>query len=102
MWDFNKAFAFVMKNEGGYSHDASDAGDETKFGISKRSYPDIDISNLTENQAAAIYERDFWAPYASFQNRVATKVFDLAVNMGHKQAVTILQCALRYCGARRL
>lgn len=97
MGDFNKAF--VLQNEGGYSNDASDAGGETKFGISKRSYPDIDMANLTEDQAAAIYERDFWAPYASFPDRVATKVFDLAVNMGHKQAVLILQRALRCCGA---
>ncbi len=99
MRDFNKAFAFVMKNEGGYSNDASDAGGETKFGISKRSYPDIDIAHLTEEQATEIYERDFWAPYASFPDRIATKVFDLAVNMGHRQAVLILQRVLRCCGA---
>lgn len=99
MGDFNKAFAFVMKNEGGYNHDLEDAGGETKYGISKRSYPNVDIANLTEEQAAEIYERDFWAPYASFPDRIATKVFDLAVNMGHKQAVLILQRALRCCGA---
>ena len=99
MGDFSRALAFVLKNEGGYSNDASDAGGETKFGISKRNYPDLDIANLTEEQAAAIYGGDFWAPYASFPDRVATKVFDMAVNMGHKQAVTILQRALRCCGA---
>ncbi len=90
MGDFDKAFAFVLQNEGRYNYDASDAGGETKFGISKKSYPDVDIAHLTEEQASAIYERDFWAPYASFPDWIATKVFGIAVNMGHKQAVTIL------------
>ena len=31
----------------------------TKFGISKKSYPNIDISNLTEEEAIQIYYEDF-------------------------------------------
>lgn len=102
MGDFKTAVAFVLKNEGDYSQDPEDAGGETKFGISQRSYPNLDIKNLTRDQAIAIYREDFWAPYQDFDEPIATKLFDLAVHMGHKQAVQILQRALRSCGAPHL
>lgn len=100
MGDFNKAIKFVLANEGGISEERDDAGGMTKFGISQRSYPDWDIENLTEEDAIVIYRRDFWQPYQEFDDRLATKVFDLAVNMGHKRAVQILQRALQCLGAK--
>jgi lysozyme family protein len=100
MGDFNKAVKFVLANESGFSNERGDAGGLTKYGISQRSYPDWDIENLTEEDAIEIYRQDFWAPYADFEDRIATKVFDLAVNMGHKRAVQILQRALQCLGAK--
>jgi lysozyme family protein len=100
MGDFNKAIKFVLENEGGFSNDPNDPGGATKFGISQRSYPDWDIENLTEEDAIEIYRQDFWAPYQDFEDRLAAKVFDLAVNMGHKRAVQILQRALQCLGAK--
>ena len=41
-------------------HDSRDPGGETKFGISKRAHPDLDIANLTRDQAGAVYRRDYW------------------------------------------
>src|SRR5207248_918577 len=35
-------------------------GGETNFGISKRKYPTLDIKNLTDLGAVAIYRRDYW------------------------------------------
>lgn len=102
MGDFDKAIAFVLTNEGGYSDDPGDAGGKTKYGISQKSYPHLDIQNLTRDQAIAIYRKDFWAPYQDFEDAVATKMLDMAVNMGHKQAVQILQRALRCCGATHI
>lgn len=99
MGDFTKAIAFVLQNEGGLSQDPDDAGGTTKFGISARTYPDLDIANLTQEQAVEIYRRDFWGPYAGFEDPIATKLFDLAVHMGHRQAVKVLQRALRCTGA---
>lgn len=58
--NFEKAVAFVLRHEGGYTNDNRDPGGETKFGISKRAYPSLDIKNLTEEQAKVIYRRDYW------------------------------------------
>jgi lysozyme family protein len=98
---FEKAVQRVLEFEGGYSNDPSDAGGETKYGISKRSYPNLDIRNLTVAGAKLIYYRDFWEPqlYGDFESvELAEKVFDLAVNIGTNRAHTLLQRALRAVG----
>lgn len=100
MADFDRAVAVVLLHEGGFSNDAADSGGRTKFGISQRSYPDLDIAALTREQAIDIYRRDFWERngYGSIKNQaVATKLFDLAVNMGAKRAHMLAQQALRAC-----
>jgi lysozyme family protein len=98
---FNRAIERVLANEGGYSNDQFDAGGETKFGICKRSYPKLDIKNLTIDDAKFIYYRDFWEPhlYSEFTStELAEKVFDLAVNVGSSKAHLLLQRALRAVG----
>lgn len=98
---FEHAVSFVLAHEGGYSNDIDDDGGETKFGISKRIYPDLDINTLTVEQAKAIYKRDFWEPqlYKDIKDvNLATKVFDLAVNMGSIWAHRLVQRALRATG----
>ncbi len=57
---FEKAFSFTLKSEGAYTNDPKDPGGETKFGISKKSYPGEDIKNLTIERAKEIYYKDFW------------------------------------------
>lgn len=52
---FEHAVSFVLAHEGGYSDDPDDDGGETKFGISKRSYPHVDVDALTIEQAKVIY-----------------------------------------------
>lgn len=59
---FERAAAFVMAQEGGYVNDVHDRGGETKFGISKRQYPNEDIPNLTVNRARTLYRLDYWEP----------------------------------------
>src|SRR5690606_26823429 len=80
-------------------------GGETKYGISKRSYPHLDIRNLTREQAIEIYRSDWWERYGYDRIKsldVATKVFDLAVNMGPAAAHRCLQRALHACGQRHV
>lgn len=92
----------LLDLEGGYAHDPDDPGGETNFGISRRSYPDTDIFNLTRSEALEIYWRDFWAPnrYGEIADRwIAAKVFDLAVNMGAKKANRLLQIAVNQTAA---
>lgn len=58
--DFDKAIDFVLRWEGGLADHEADPGGLTNFGISQRSYPDLDIRNLTREQAVEIYRRDYW------------------------------------------
>lgn len=94
---FQRAVEVVLGHEGGYVNDPRDPGGETKYGISKRSYPSLDIANLTREDAIAIYYRDWWQRYGYGRLQddvVATKVFDMAVNMGPATAHRLLQEAL--------
>ena len=57
---FETAIAFVLSEEGGYSNDPNDPGGETNFGISKRSHPNVDIKNMTQDEAESIYKYLYW------------------------------------------
>lgn len=84
MEQFAQAIEFTLSWEGGYVNDPGDAGGETNMGISKRSYPDLDIKNLTVEQAKAIYYADYWLPSRAYLDDYPTCTirFDIAVLMG--------------------
>lgn len=90
---WEKAIEFVLSIEGGYVNDPSDPGGETKYGISKRSYPNVDIKNLTEAGAKEIYKKDYWdaCNCDHLSIGIDAVVFDTAVNMGIGTAKSILQ-----------
>ncbi len=94
---FNYAIEKTLAHEGGYVNDPKDPGGETKFGISKRSYPDLDILSLTREHAIEIYRKDFWWKHGYDKielPEVAAKAFDFGVNMGPKRANRMLQMAV--------
>lgn len=93
---FDIAFARTVGHEGGYVNDPNDRGGETKYGISKAAYPNLDIKALTVADARAIYRRDYWAPCAcdAMLPNTALAVFDLAVNAGRWAAIRDLQLAI--------
>jgi lysozyme family protein len=99
---FERAIARLLGDEGGYVDNPADPGGETKFGITRREYPDVDIAALTRAEAVAIYYRDWWQrySYSELPGAIAAKLFDLAVNIGPDHAVRCLQRALRACGRR--
>ena len=81
-----------MGVEGGFVHHRDDPGGETKFGISKRSYPHLNIKNLTKQEAIDIYRRDFWARVpVGLCDVMRWMVFDSAVQHGTKRALTWLE-----------
>jgi len=94
---FDAAFDILIGHEGGYSNNPRDPGGETRFGISKRSYPREDIKNLTVERAKEIYRRDYWRPIRGDElvAPLALLVFDAAVNNGVGQAIRWLQRAAR-------
>ncbi|MFZ6731988.1 glycoside hydrolase family 108 protein [Undibacterium sp. Ji42W] len=96
MNNFDICIAPVLKNEGGTSNHPLDAGKLTKFGISQRSYPKLDIAALTVEQAKALYKRDFWDKNQldRLPLVVAFEFFDCAINCGAGTAARLLQRSL--------
>lgn len=93
---FDLAFDRLMGVEGGYTAGNGDPGGETNWGISKRSYPNVDIKGLTREGAKAIYLRDFWDRLGASQlpDSVVFQLFDFAVNSGIETAVRAYQRAI--------
>lgn len=112
MSTFQNAIGIILRHEGGYVNNPNDPGGVTNFGISLRflsQHPDIgdfdhdgdvdaeDIKNLTPEQASTIYKNLWWDEfnYGNINSQqVATKTFDLSVNMGAKRAHMLLQTAV--------
>lgn len=92
---FDEAFEILIGHEGGYVNNPADPGGETRFGISKRSYPGEDIKAMTLARAKVLYFADYWKPAGCESVPAAAKfdLFDMAVNSGVKAAIKCLQGA---------
>jgi len=97
---FVAALEQLLTDEGGLVDDPADGGGETKYGISRRQYPEVDVAGLTRAAAAAIYYRDWWERYSygELPAAIGAKLFNLAVNLGPGPAARCIQRALRACG----
>jgi len=86
----------VLGIEAGYVNDPDDPGGETNWGISKRSYPHLDIRNLTREAAIQIYWDDFWLPIHGDElpTIAAYQALDFAVNSSPQTAIRKLQFVL--------
>lgn len=75
---------WIISKEGGYVAHPNDPGGETKYGISKRSYPELDIKHITPEQAFKIYVKDFYNKVVDEHMDFGQAAFmaDTAVNMG--------------------
>lgn len=102
------AFPWVIGIEKGFQCDPRDPGNwtggkqgvgvlkGTKYGVSAKAYPDLDIANLTIADAQAIAKRDYWnvvyGDYMKFP--LALCVFDFGYNAGPHESVLVLQRSL--------
>ena len=95
MKTFNEIIEKVLEHEGGYVNDPKDLGGETKYGITKRFYPNLNIKELTIEQAKEIYRKDYWDKnkVESLPQNLWHIYFDMCVNMGKRTAVKVLQRA---------
>ena len=105
---FDQAFSRTVAIEGGFTADAKDRGNwtggkvgigvlkGTKFGVSAASYHDIDIVNLTIEEAKEIYRRDWWEKFGleRFGKAAAFQLFDAGMNHGMFRANQMFQRAL--------
>lgn len=76
----------IIQREGGDKlvTDPADRGGTTKYGISQRAHPTLDIENLTETQATEIYKREYWDAMNAdkIPAHMRDTVMDAAVNQG--------------------
>lgn len=104
---FDRALKFVLRWEGGYSHDEADPGGETYCGISRVNHPDwpgwakVDSGYAVEKMGLEddvrdFYRTEFWTPLRSddMPDNVAVVCFDTAVNCGKGRAARWLQEAV--------
>lgn len=110
MAKFEDSVGYVMSNEGTFSDHPHDPGGPTFWGISLRfleatgtdidkdgDIDEDDVRALTRADAIALYGLKFWKPLQLQRMKsqaVATRVLDMAVNMGNRRAVKILQKAV--------
>jgi lysozyme family protein len=101
---FEDAIEVILAHEGGYCCNPADAGGATNWGISSRFLAthglNIDPKTMTRESAVNLYRMFFWSTiYDQIQDQtLATKIFDMAVNMGPSRAHQILQSALNFLG----
>jgi len=105
---FERAFAALIGYEGGFTNDPADPGNwtggavgagicrGTKWGISAAAYPTLEIRDVTEDDARAIYLQRYWGPICGEQLAPALGllVFDSAVNNGVNRAIRLLQASV--------
>lgn len=95
---YNEAILLILDPdvEGGYSNHEWDNGGETKYGITKRWYPHLDIPNLTFDQAIEIHRVDRWDKING--DRLpwifALPILDRAINQGVEPASRFFQLAV--------
>jgi type VI secretion system secreted protein VgrG len=110
MATFEAAIPVILAHEGGLVDHPADPGGLTNRGITMATWrrvrgegaTEAELRALTEAGATEIYRSEYWSSiYDLIDNQnVATKVFDMAVNMGHRQAHLLLQRACTACGFR--
>jgi lysozyme family protein len=117
--EFEQAIPVILTHEGRrYTNDPADPGGPTKYGITLKyaaqvnargvgldmdddgDVDEVDILLLDESSARAAYR--WWWDREGYgrivDHQIATKVFDLAVNVGPRRAHRFLQRALNRCG----
>lgn len=94
MASFDIAITTVLSNEGGYVDNPNDPGGATAFGISANFFPGVDPKTLTKEQAEAILKENYWRFDGLNDQPLATKLFDMAVNLGLGTAVKMAQIAV--------
>ena len=90
---FDDIIPFILQYEGGYVNDPRDPGGETRYGISKRAYPNIDIKSLSKEAAIEIYRHDYWMKIKGdyLPQSLRLMMLDSAVNLGVFRAAYIPQ-----------
>jgi len=81
---FDDAMRFVFSQEGGYKDTDGNTGAPVNMGINQKFHPNVDVKNLTPDQARDIYKQEYWNAIGGDKlNPTAAKIaMDAAVNQG--------------------
>ncbi len=98
MTDFKIAVQKTLTHEGGYVNNPHDSGGPTKFGITQKDMPGVNITNITADMAAAYYREHYWKDlYAQITDQLlGEKLFDMGVLFGVGTAVKMLQISMTH------
>lgn len=96
MSDINQSIRKTLVHEGGYVNNPHDTGGATKYGITQKDMPGVDMHTITEDQAIAYYKEHYVKDgYTQINDQnVLDKLFDMGVLFGVKEAVILLQRVL--------
>ena len=99
--NIHKAFNLTMVWEGGGTlHQVDgDPGGATKWGISQRAYPDLDIRMMDKETAKALFEADYWSRVRAddLPAELRWDVVDFAFNAGVSASAKTLQRSINLC-----
>jgi lysozyme family protein len=94
----------IIRREGGFVNHPADKGGPTKYGITIRTLENWrrrpvgvdDVRRLTKKESSLIYRHNYYAKpnIDKLPIELQPVVFDMAVNMGPKQAIKILQTVI--------
>lgn len=88
-------FDWLIEWEGGdkLTNDPLDPGGVTKYGISQRANPDVDVANLHYSRANEIYRDRYWlkAHCNELPDFMKLLVFNVAVNAGVSTSIKLIQ-----------
>ncbi len=96
--NFEDAWTLTMSWEGGSRlHTITgDPGGTTRYGLSQRAYPDLDLASISRAQAQSYARKDYWDKVRADElpSELRWHVFDTAFNAGPERAGRILQRAI--------
>lgn len=93
---FNEAIEIILEKEGGLIDHPEDPGGLTNFGIAQKYHPDVDIRNLTKEDAKKIYYFKYFLEVRGNElpDKLRLIVLDCAVNQGTSACIKMLQRCL--------
>lgn len=97
MATFETLISDLLEAEGGatITNDPNDRGGLTKYGISQKAYPNVDVAALTEEEAIKLYKKDYWNKFkiGTLPEEYRRDIFFNVVNSG-SSAIRDIQEAL--------
>lgn len=84
----------TQEGQGAVVDDPNDTGGLTRWGISQKAFPNVNVAALTRDEAARLYHDNYWVGDNLADQRLANLLLSMCVNMGKASAIRLLQKGL--------